>query len=232
MGDEIDREKRAAAEAAAHMVHDGMVVGLGTGSTAEFVVRSLGDRVASGLRITGVATSRRTEALAHASGIRLTDLQSVDRVDLTIDGADEIDRRTLSVLKGRGGALVREKLVASASAFVVIIADATKIVDRIGSRHPVPVEVLPFGWHVPAAKLADLGGMVSLRTDAPGTSVFSSDNGNYILDVEFGAIEDPERLAASIKALTGVIDHGLFIGMVDRVLIGTPHGVEIITLAG
>lgn len=232
MGDEINREKRAAAEAAAHMVREGMVVGLGTGSTAEFVIRSLGERVASGLRIVGVPTSHRTEALAQTCGIALTDLQSIDRVDLTIDGADEIDRRTVVVLKGRGGALVREKLVASASEYVVIIADSSKMVDRIGSSHPIPVEVLPFGWRVPAVKLADLGGVVTLRAMTGGQTPFTSDNGNYILDVQFGPIEDPQRLAVAIKAITGVVDHGLFIDVVDRVLVGTSLGVTSISPTG
>ena len=229
MGDEINREKRMAAEAAVLIVDDGMVVGLGTGSTAEFAIRSLGTRVASGLQIAGIPTSRRTETLARSCGIPLTDTQSVARIDLTIDGADEIKPRTLAIIKGRGGALVREKLVALVSEVVVIIADSTKIVDRLGSQHPVPVEVLPFCWHHPAAKLVELGGVVTLRTISAGSAPFASDNGNYILDVNFGSIDDPERLAASIKAITGVVDHGLFIRIADQALVGTASGVETMT---
>jgi ribose 5-phosphate isomerase A len=226
VGHEIDALKRAAAEAAAQFVHAGMVVGLGTGTTAEFAVRALGERVASGLKIAGVPTSRATEMLARSYSIPLTDLQSVPRVDLTIDGADEIDRRSLAVLKGRGGALVREKLVAVASERVLIIADSSKVVDHLGSHHPVPVEVVPFGWQVPAQRLKDLGGSVNLRTISAGSAPFLSDNGNYILDVDFGPIDDPERLAQAIKALTGVVDHGLFIDIAGRALVGAATGVE------
>lgn len=227
--DEIDRQKLAAAKAAAQMVEEGMVVGLGTGSTAEFAISVLGDRVAAGLRIVGVPTSRRSAALARSCNVPLTDLQSSSHVDLTIDGADEIDHRTLAVLKGRGGALVREKLVAIASNCVVAIVDSTKPVERLGSVHPVPVEVLSFGWHVPAAKLSSLGGHPTLRTVSAGAAPFVSDNGNFILDVEFGPIDDPERLAASIKAITGVVDHGLFIGIVDHAIVGTDTGVDHMT---
>ena len=226
MAGEIDLEKRAAAEAAAQRVADGMVVGLGTGSTAVFAIRRLGERVAAGLQFRAVPTSRRSEELAQACGISVVDLQSVSRIDLTIDGADEIDRETLSLIKGQGGALVREKLVAVASECVIIVADSSKMVDRLGSRHPVPVEVLPFGWRVPAARIAELGGKVTLRTSLSGTSPFVTDNGNYILDVVFEPIEQPAQLAKSIKALTGVVDHGLFIDIADRAIIGVAGGVQ------
>ena len=222
----IDLEKRAAAEAAAQRVHDGMVVGLGTGSTADFVIRLLGERVAAGLQISGVPTSRRSERLAQECGIPLVDLQEVSHIDLTIDGADEIDRETLALVKGLGGALVREKLVAVASAYVVIVADATKMVDRLGIRHAIPVEVLPFGWRIPAERIAALGGKASLRTIPIDSAPFVSDNGNYILDVKFGPIERPAELAHSIKSLTGVVDHGLFIDIADRAIIGISGGIE------
>jgi len=222
----IDLDKRAAAEAAAQRVVDGMVVGLGTGSTADFAIRWLGERVAAGLQISGVPTSRRSEELARACGIPLVDLQSVARIDLTIDGADEIERETLSLVKGQGGALVREKLVAVASECVIIVADASKLVDRLGSRHAVPIEVLPFGWRVPAERIFKLGGEVTLRTTSTDLSPFVSDNGNYILDVVFGPIEQPEDLANSIKALTGVVDHGLFIDIADRAIVGVAGGLQ------
>ena len=206
-----------------------MVVGLGTGSTAVFAIHALAERVASGLKIVGIPTSRQSETLARSLGVHLTDLQSVDRVDVTIDGADEIDARTLAVLKGRGGALVREKLVATASECMVIIADSSKTVEFLGSEHSVPVEVLPFGWHLPARVLTQLGGNVTLRTISAGNSPFVSDNGNLILDVSFGPIADPEQLATSIKAITGVVDHGLFINLADQALIGTDSGVKVLT---
>jgi ribose 5-phosphate isomerase A len=225
----VDLEKRAAAEAAAQFVLDGMVVGLGTGSTADFAIRVLGERVASGLQITGVPTSRRSAELARECGIPLVDLQSVSRVDVTIDGADEIDQETLALIKGRGGALVREKLVAVASEFVIIVADATKLVERLGCSHAVPVEVLPFGWRLPAARISDLGGTVTLRGSSTDSSPFVTDNGNFILDVEFGAIEQPAQLAQSIKALTGVVDHGLFIDIADRAIVGIAGDVREIT---
>jgi len=224
--DRVNRQKRAAAEAAALLVEDGMVVGLGTGSTAEFFIRALGERVAGGLAIVAVPTSRWAESLARSCGIPLTDLQSSGRIDLTVDGADEIERETLATLKGRGGAMVREKLVAVAAQRVVIIADETKLVERLGFSHPVPVEVVPFGWLVPAIELDRLGGQARLRTIEPGTTPFNSDNGNLVLDVAFGPIDRPEELARSIKAITGVVDHGLFIDIADSAIIGTAEGVR------
>jgi ribose 5-phosphate isomerase A len=221
----IEAEKRAAAEAAALRVTDGMVVGLGTGSTADFAIRTVGERVAAGLRISGVPTSRRSEDLARRLGIPLVALQDVERIDLTIDGADEIDSESLALIKGQGGALVREKLVAVASNEVIIVADASKIVERLGGRHPVPVEVLPYGWRVPATRIGKLGGASTLRTDA-SDSPFVTDNGNYILDVVFGPIERPDRLAQALKALTGVVDHGLFIDIADRALVATGDHVR------
>ncbi len=223
---EIERQKRTAAEAAVRLVEDGMIVGLGTGSTAEYAIRLLGERCQQGLDIVGIPTSRWTESLARTHHIPLTDLQSSEHIDITIDGADEVDRESLCLLKGRGGALVREKLVALASDLVVIIADSTKLVDRLGFFHSVPVEVLSFGWRVPASGLVRLGGQIRMRTIDPGNAPFTSDNGNLILDVAFGPIDDPKELARSIKSLSGVVDHGLFIDVVDRVFIGNPSGVE------
>lgn len=225
VADNIEAEKRAAAEAAARRVTDGMVVGLGTGSTADFAIRKLGEFVAAGLRISGVPTSRRSEDLARRLGIPLVTLQDVERIDVTIDGADEIDPESLAVIKGQGGALAREKLVAVASGVVIIVADASKIVERLGTRHPVPVEVLPYGWRVPATRISKLGGKPVLRTDASG-SPFVTDNGNYILDVIFGPIAQPDRLARALKELTGVVDHGLFIDIADCALVATGDDVR------
>lgn len=228
-GDELARRKRAAAERAASAVQDGAVVGLGSGSTAECVIQALAERVKQGLRIVGVPTSLRSERLARSLGIPLMDLQDAPRVDVTIDGADEVAVATLDLLKGHGGALLREKLVAVASEREVIVVDDTKLVDRLGSRFAVPVEVVPFGWRVPAQALEALGGRVALRSARPEGGPFVTDNGNYILDVDFGPITNPAALATEIKMITGVIDHGLFIGIAHEVIVAGPQGVEVLT---
>lgn len=225
MADEQARRKRAAAERAVEQVRAGMVVGLGTGSTAEFAIRALGERVAAGLEIVGVPTSRRSEQLARELGIPLAELQDIERIDLTIDGADEVARGTLDVLKGHGGALLREKLVALATAHQVIVADDSKLVDRLGTLCAVPVEVVPFGWRLPAAALEALGARVVLRSLPGSNEPYVTDNANYIVDAHFGPIPDPAALAAEIKAIAGVVDHGLFIGIVDQVIIAGPEGV-------
>ncbi|HET7038090.1 MAG TPA: ribose-5-phosphate isomerase RpiA [Thermomicrobiaceae bacterium] len=222
----VQREKRAAAERAAAAVEDGMVVGLGSGTTAELAVRALGERVRAGLRIQGVASSDRTAALARALGIPLLPLERPGQIDLTIDGADEIVPGTLSLLKGHGGALVREKLVAIAARRVLIVADHTKLVDRLGERHAVPVEVVPFGARLVAAELTALGGTPVPRLAA--LQPFITDNGNLLLDVAFGPIADPAALAARLKQISGVVDHGLFIGLAGEALIGTPQGITIL----
>lgn len=231
MSDEQARRKRAAAEYAAQAVRNGMVVGLGTGSTAELVIESLGRRVRDGLQIVGVPTSVRTERLARSLGIPLADIDEVERIDLTIDGADEVVPETLDVLKGGGGALLREKLVAVASEREVIVVDDTKIVSALGERFALPVEVVPFGWRFPATALNALGGTATLRRDATSGDPFRTDNENYILDVAFGAIADPGALAAQIKAITGVVDHGLFIGIAHEVIVAGPDGIEVLTRA-
>jgi len=223
----VQRQKRAAAERAARLVEDGMVVGLGTGSTADYFIEALGARLGTNLRISAVATSERTTELARSLGIPLIPLERRQQIDLTVDGADEIVPGSLSLLKGRGGALVREKLVAVASRREVIVADQTKLVEKLGSRHPVPVECVPFGAHLVAAQLAALGGKPALRRT--GELPYITDNGNYLLDVDFGPIDDPERLAERIKLITGVVDHGLFIGLASEALIGTDAGIVELT---
>ncbi|MDI3339459.1 MAG: ribose-5-phosphate isomerase RpiA [Sphaerobacter sp.] len=229
--DERARRKQAAAEHAAAAVRDGAVVGLGTGTTAEYVITALARRVGEGLRIVGVPTSLRTERLARSLGIPLVGLHEVERVDVTIDGADEVVPARLDVLKGHGGALLREKLVAVASEREVIVVDDSKLVGQLGSRCAVPVEVVPFGWPVPARRLEALGGRITLRPSSAAGGAFVTDNGNYILDVDFGPIDDPARLAAEIKATPGVVDHGLFIGLVHEVIVGGAHGVEVLRRA-
>ena len=201
-----DDDKRAAAEAAVAEVQPDMLVGLGTGSTVRFAIEALGRRVAGGLRVTAVATSLDSAARAAALGIVVRDFAEVARVDLTIDGADEVDDR-LWAIKGAGGAMLREKVVAAASDRMVVIADATKRVARIGAAK-LPVEVLPFARAFVAARLEALGAEVRLREGG-------TDNGNLILDARFGRIDDPRALAAAINAVPGALGHGLFLGEVD-----------------
>ncbi|HEU5430139.1 MAG TPA: ribose-5-phosphate isomerase RpiA [Thermomicrobiales bacterium] len=217
--------RAAVGEAAAAEVRPGMVVGLGTGTTADAFLRALGRRVAGGLAMTGVATSDRTAALATELGIPLTTLDGVGRLDLGVDGADEIDPQ-LDAVKGRGGALLREKLVALACADYLLIAAAEKRVERLGARLPLPVEVVPFGWLHTAARLRPLGLEPRLRI-GDGGEPFRSDSGNLILDCDTGPIVDPAALARSIKSIAGVVDHGLFIGLAQRVFFAEPDGAVV-----
>ena len=220
--------KEQAARYAASLVEPGMIVGLGSGSTAELAVRELAERVRSGLQVVAVATSQRTARLARRVGLELRPPTEVDRIDLAIDGADEVEERSLALLKGRGGALVREKLVASMADRVVIVVDETKLVTQLGTRHPVPVEVVPFGWSWCARWLEEMGGTVVLRCREDGRP-FRSDNGNFILDVWFGPIAEPQRLAEAVKRLPGVVDHGLFLGLADEVIVGSPDRVRVLS---
>lgn len=197
---------------AADEVRPGTIVGLGTGSTASAFVDALGHRVAEGLRVTGVPTSVDTAERARALGIPLASLDDVERLDLCVDGADEIDPQ-LNLVKGRGGALLHEKLVARRAARYLIIAAEDKLVDRLGTRLPLPVEIVPLGWRHTARELARLGIEPELRHAGDGP--YLTDGGHWILDCQTGGIGDAADLAARIKGLTGVVDHGLFIGMVD-----------------
>ncbi|HEX5441018.1 MAG TPA: ribose-5-phosphate isomerase RpiA [Ktedonobacterales bacterium] len=223
--------KREAAQAAvAREVTDGMIIGLGTGTTADIMLEALAERVRQGLRITGVATSERTRAEAQRRGISLADLDDVLTLHLSIDGADEVTLPTLDLVKGRGGALLREKLVAVTSQRRIIIVDDSKIVTTLASQHPVPVEVDRFGWRHTSARLAGLGATVQRRMasgDYALNAPFISDGGHYVLDCWFGPITQPGALATRIKAITGVIDHGLFVGMTERVYIAGPDGVQV-----
>ncbi|MCC7275150.1 MAG: ribose-5-phosphate isomerase RpiA [Alphaproteobacteria bacterium] len=227
-----DAAKRAVATAAAGLVADGMVVGLGSGSTAELMVAALGERVRDGLRLAGaVPTSERTAAAARARGIPLTTLDAHPVVDLTLDGADEVAAGTLDLIKGLGGALLREKIVAAASRLLVVMVDESKLVDRLGRRTPVPVEAVPFAWPVVAAALQRLGARaVRRRVGADGTP-FVTDEGNAIADADFGAIADPGRLERDIRLVTGVIDCGLFVGRTGLLLVGGADGVRRVTPA-
>jgi ribose 5-phosphate isomerase A len=224
-----DRAKQAAAEHAAGLVETGMRLGLGTGSTAERFVRALGSRIASeGLKVTGVATSERTSRLAQEIGIPLTTLDDAGALDLAVDGADEADS-ALRLIKGGGGALLREKLVASAARRTAILVDPSKQVAVLG-RFPLPVEVVSFGARITLERIGALiagfgepGGVARLRLDNYGEP-FVTDGGNLIVDAAFGAIVDPEGLARALDGLTGVVEHGLFLGLCDVLVVGASDG--------
>lgn len=226
----IDRDtlKKAAALRAIDYVESGMVVGLGTGSTAYFVVEGLGARVAAGLKIVGIPTSERTAAQARRLNIPLASFAEHQRLDLTIDGADEVEAGTLNLIKGLGGALLREKIVAAASRQLVIVVDREKLVNRLGDHTPVPVEVTQFGWQSTAAALAKLGTEPVLR-HAAEDHPFITDGGNYILDCRFPGIPDPAKLEQQIERIVGVVENGLFVGRSSAVVVASKNGVEVLT---
>ncbi|TAJ88638.1 ribose-5-phosphate isomerase RpiA [Reyranella sp.] len=217
--------KRAAAEAAVELVQDGMVVGLGTGSTAAFAVDALARRHRQGLRFVGIPTSERTATQAREAGIPLTTFAEHRQLDLTIDGADEVERGTLNLIKGLGGALLREKIVAAASRRLAIVVDGAKLVDRLGTHAPVPVEVVTFGLESTRAALEALGASVQLRHSS-AREPFVTDGGNRILDCSFGPILDPARLEERIGRIVGVVESGLFIGRADPVFVADATGVH------
>ncbi len=221
----LDALKRRAAEAAVAEVEDGMVLGLGTGTTAAIVVELLGARVRDGLQMVGIPTSERTADLARRLGIPLATLAEHPRIDLTIDGADEVHTGTLDLVKGLGGALLREKIVAAASRRMTVVVDEGKLVDRLG-RVSLPVEIVLFGREATAGHLRAAGADPVLRRVADG-SPFRTDGGNVILDCAL-AIPDPAVLHSRLKALTGVVETGLFVGMATRVIVGTPSGPRIL----
>lgn len=219
--------KRLAGEQAAEAVESGMVIGLGTGSTAVWAVRRIAERLVSGaLRgIVGIPTSSGVEQEARTLGIPLTTLDEHPVIDITIDGADEVDPQ-LNLIKGGGGALLREKIVAQASRREIIVVDESKLSQRLGTNWPVPVEVVPFGWRSQQAYLESLGAVVTVRARNGITQV--TDQGNWILDCAFGPIDDPERLGAQIKARTGIVEHGLFLGLTSEVLVAGQTGIKSI----
>jgi ribose 5-phosphate isomerase A len=217
-----EAEKEAAGRAAAKLVRDGDVVGLGTGSTAYFAVVALGERVKSGLKIVGIPTSVATADLARQLGIPLTTLDEHSQIDITIDGADEIDPK-LNLIKGGGGALLREKVVASVTRKMVVVSDSTKVVPALG-RFPLPVEVIPFARTVTEEKIASLGATTELRMKPDGQP-FITDNNNQILDCTFGRINDPPALARELNGMPGVVEHGLFIGLASLAIVGKGNAV-------
>lgn len=217
--------KRSAANAAAEELQNGMVVGLGSGSTATLAVDAIGARVRAGLKIVGVPTSERTAEQARSLEIPLTTLGEYPQIDVTIDGADEVERGTLNLIKGGGGNHLREKIVANASLRLIIAVDESKVVSQLGDHARVPVEVAQFGWQATARWLAQLKGAPTLRQDGDGQP-FVTDGGNYILDCAFGRIESAESLQRELDSVVGVIEHGLFIGMASLIVVGTSEGVK------
>ncbi len=218
-----EEEKEAAGRAAAKLVRDRDIVGLGTGSTAYFTVVALGERLKAGLKIIAIPTSVRTADLARAVGIPLTTLDEHPEIDITIDGADEVDPK-LNLIKGGGGALTREKVIATASKKMVVVADSGKVV-RVLGKFPLPVEVISFARTVVERKIAALGGSPKLRVKADG-SPYLTDNGNQILDCSFGKIADPPALARELNGTPGVVEHGLFIGLAKLAIVGRGNSVE------
>jgi len=225
MTDDRDRLKREAAEAAAARVEDGMVVGLGTGSTAAFAIAALIRRVGEGLRMLGIPTSERSAAQARAGGITLTDFAANPHIDLTIDGADQVDTGSLDLIKGMGGALLREKIVAAASDRLLIVVDEAKLAERLAL--PVPVEVTPFGWEATAAHIGRLGGVPVLRM--AGEKAYVTDGSGLILDCAFGPIADAAALDRGLREIVGVVETGLFIGRAEAVLVAGTDGVRELT---
>lgn len=224
-----DDLKRQAAEAALSLVEPGMRLGLGTGSTADHFIRGLGARVRGGLQVVGVPTSERSARLAAAEGIPLADFDAEPVLDLDIDGADELDR-SLRLIKGGGGALLREKIVAAASRQMVVIADGSKLVDRLGD-FPLPIEVVEFGLGATTRAIAGLAGRLGLavklnlrQTDAG--KPYLTDGGHRIIDASFGHIPDPEALAGALGSVPGVVEHGLFIGLATAAVVARQGGVE------
>ena len=218
---EVEAHKQAAAERALELVRPGTIVGLGTGSTARYFIEGLARRVRNGLKVQAVVTSLESRAQAEAGGIAITE-RTDGWLDLAVDGADEIDP-AVNCVKGRGGALLREKIVAHASRRFVLIADESKLVGRLG-RGPVPVEVLPFLWEATSRSIESLGGQPELRMT--GGQPFTSDNGNLILDTTFGTVD--AGLSAALHAIPGVMEHGLFFGMARAAIIGSAAGVRIL----
>ena len=226
-----DQLKKDAGVRAAAEIRSGMIVGLGTGSTVRFALEEIGRRIAAGeLRdVVGIASSQQTEDIALRVGIPLSNLNAHPRLDIYIDGADEIDAN-LDAIKGGGGALLREKVLAQNCARFIVIADESKFVKHLGAGFALPVEVLPFASGAERRFLEQLGAEVTTRTQTNGDAVFT-DNGNIILDCDFGAIDDPLDLAASLDGRAGIVEHGLFIALADELMLASKEGVRLLTCA-
>jgi ribose 5-phosphate isomerase A len=225
-----DELKQAAAAAAVKLVEPDMLVGLGTGSTARYAIQLLGERYRQGLRFTGVPTSLASGDLARSLGIPVVDSPTETPIDLTIDGADEISEADLTLIKGMGGALLREKIVAARSRQEVIIADETKLSPRLSGRVPVPVEVVAFGWASTKARLVALGCRPVLKRDAQGEP-FRTDGGNMIFNCKFDTLPDPASIERTLAMIVGVVEVGLFLGLATTALVASPTGVRRIDRA-
>ncbi len=220
----VEGLKKIAGEKAAERVKDGMVVGLGTGSTVKYTIMKIGEMVKNGLDIVGVPTSKATERLARKFGIKIGELAEYDSIDLTIDGADEVNKN-LELIKGGGGALLREKMVAYYSKYELIVVDERKYREIFGS-FPLPVEVVKFGYARTMRKLESLGCKPSLRLEE--NKAFVTDNGNYIIDCSFGKIENAGDLEKEFNMIPGVVENGLFIGLTNEIIIGSKNGVKVL----
>ena len=214
--------KRIAAQKAVEFVENDMIVGLGTGSTVKYALKNLGERVQEGLSIKGIPTSNETKKIAMKFNIPIVSLSEYPEIDITIDGADEVDSN-LNLIKGGGGALTREKIIAYHSKMVIIITDDSKVVKSLGIDFPLPIEVVKFEWQATKRAIEKIGCNVELRKifDDP----FITDNGNYILDCEFERINDPEQLEQDINMIPGVVENGLFIGVATKVIVGSKKGI-------
>ena len=219
---EQEEMKKIAGEKATTYIEDGMIVGLGTGSTVEYVLKKLAELVKDGLDIKGIPTSMHTRKIAKECEIPLTDLDENPEIDVTIDGADEVDPK-LNLIKGGGGALTREKIVAFNSKKEIIVIDESKIVKTLGVNFPLPVEVLKYGWASTKKALETFGCTAELRKIM--NEVYITDNANYILDCDFERIDDPEQLEKDINNVPGVVENGLFVGLVDEVIVGSKQGI-------
>jgi ribose 5-phosphate isomerase A len=222
----LDAAKRNAAAQAVAAVEPKMVLGLGSGSTASLAIELIGQRVAQGLEVVGIPTSERTAALATKVGIPLTDFSRHRQIDLTIDGADQIEEGSLNLIKGLGGALLREKIVAEASSRMIVVADHTKLVKQLGAATSLPVEIVPFGWEVAVERLQALDCTVALRL--VDGAAFRTDGGNFIADCFFARIPDAAGLQARLKRITGVVETGLFVGLASQAILGRDDGVTVL----
>jgi ribose 5-phosphate isomerase A len=219
--------KRAAAREAVKEVKDGYVIGLGSGTTVAYAIQELAKYIKrKGIQVLAVPSSHQAFLLAARNNVHATSLEEHPKLDITIDGADQVERKTLNMIKGMGGALTREKIVASASKRLVIIIDETKLAEKLGLNQPIPVEVLPFGLALVSARLQALKGKPKLREGNGKVGPVVTDNGNFILDVGFDSIMDPEKLNTQIKAIPGVVETGLFLNMATSVYVGTRNTVQ------
>lgn len=221
---DIDSLKSQAANLAVSLIRDGMVIGLGSGSTAAFAIEAIGKMVSKGLKIKAIPTSQQSRQLAEKNQIQLTSFARDPQIDITIDGADQVENASLNLVKGMGNALLGEKIVARSSKKLVIIVDEHKMVDCLGNKTPLPVEVVPFGWEITAKLIAKYGCTVDLKKNANNEALVT-DSGHYILNCHFTKIEHARKLDRELKLITGVVETGLFIGMADLVVVAKQSGV-------